>query len=63
MRVRATANGYGGTPPGRRKVGDEFDMPEGSRGSWFTPVASEPRTAPSGKTEGPKVAPKSVTLA
>lgn len=36
MRVVATAVGYDGR--GIRQPGDEFDMPDDARGSWFKPV-------------------------
>jgi hypothetical protein len=36
MRVIATKAGFDGRR--LRAAGDEFDMPEGSKGSWFVPV-------------------------
>lgn len=47
MQVRALAPGFFG---GRRRVGDVFDVPEGTKGKWFAPV---------GETRAPaKAAPK-----
>lgn len=40
MRVVATSQGYDGLAV--RSVDEEFDMPDGSTGSWFKPVAPEP---------------------
>lgn len=40
MRVIATAVGFDGKQ--LRQPGTEFDMPDGSRGSWFTPVKVKP---------------------
>lgn len=56
MRVTATALGYDGRA--LRQPGDEFDMPEGSKGSWFVakePPAATPPPAPTGR--GRKAAP------
>jgi hypothetical protein len=40
MRVVAVAMGfYAGQ---RRRVGSEFDVPEGFKGSWFVPAAEAP---------------------
>lgn len=38
MKVVANAIGFFGS---LRQVGDEFEVPEGSKGSWFTPVKAE----------------------
>ena len=44
MRVIATAVGFFDN---LRQVGDEFDVPEGAKGSWFKPVpADEPEAKP-----------------
>lgn len=44
MRVKATKLGFYG---GRRQPGDEFDVPEGLKGSWFEPVVvAEPAPQP-----------------
>jgi hypothetical protein len=37
MRVVATKQGYDNIK--LREVGEEFEMPEGAKGSWFVPVA------------------------
>lgn len=47
MRVIATARGYDGI--NLREVGEEFDMPDGSKGSWFTPVEPEEKPQPTAK--------------
>lgn len=39
MRVIATDVGYDNVVV--REVGEEFDMPEGSKAPWFKPVASQ----------------------
>lgn len=36
MKVIATKTGFDGKRV--RNVGDEFEMPEGSKGSWFVPA-------------------------
>jgi hypothetical protein len=46
MRVVANAKGYFGS---LREVGDEFEVPDGIKGSWFAPVAAEADTKPAGK--------------
>ena len=45
MKVIATKQGYFGK---LRDVGDEFEVPEGTKGSWFKPVevADEPEAKP-----------------
>ena len=44
MRVIATAVGFFDN---LRQKGDEFDVPEGAKGSWFKPVpADEPEAKP-----------------
>lgn len=55
MKVIATKRGYLGK---LREVGEEFDVPEGSTGSWFQPVVH-----PAGvgqKLPAPKAGTKSV---
>lgn len=51
MRVIATALGYYGQ---LLDVGQEFDVPEGTKGSWFKPAGKdergEPATAKAGKS-------------
>lgn len=48
MRVVSTAIGFDNIVV--RQPGEEFDMPEGSKGSWFKPVESRPKTIePEGK--------------
>ena len=44
MLVKATAKGYLGS---LREAGDEFEVPDGTKGSWFAPVAVEPEAKPS----------------
>lgn len=39
MKVIATARGFDNVAT--REVGEEFDMPKGSKGSWFAPVAKQ----------------------
>lgn len=50
MKVIATAKGYSGQV---REVGDEFEVPDNARGSWFKPVKDDQpeaaKTAPQGK--------------
>jgi hypothetical protein len=38
MKVRATKRGLFGHI---REIGDEFEVPEGTKGSWFEPVDDE----------------------
>ena len=46
MQVRALAFGFFG---GRRRPGDVFDVPEGTKGTWFAPVTASEAKAPAGK--------------
>lgn len=49
MKVKATKRGYDGTRV--IEEGEEFDMPEGAKGSWFKPVKGDepkPVKAPRG---------------
>lgn len=46
MRVIATALGFDGRD--LRAEGDEFEMPDGAKGTWFKPV-EEPKPAPAAK--------------
>lgn len=49
MKVIATKKGYDGIVV--REPGDEFDMKDGSKGSWFEPVKVEAKAEePRGKT-------------
>lgn len=48
MRVVATAPGYIGH---YREIGEEFDVPEGAKASWFTPVKRGKAKADAEKTE------------
>ncbi len=41
MKVVATKRGYDNVVV--REEGEEFEMPEGSKGSWFTPVKAAAR--------------------
>lgn len=41
MKVRATKRGYDNVV--LREEGDEFDMPDGAKGSWFVPVGKAPK--------------------
>ena len=43
-RVVATKRGHDGRIV--REIGEEFDMPEGVKGSWFVPVGKAPPPAP-----------------
>jgi hypothetical protein len=43
MLVKATAKGYLGS---LREAGDEFEVPDGTKSSWFAPVAVEPEVKP-----------------
>lgn len=49
MKVIATKKGFDGKA--LREPGDVFDMPDGTKGSWFEPVKP-------GKVEAAKEAPK-----
>jgi hypothetical protein len=40
MKVRATKQGYDGIAV--RQPDEEFEMPEGVKGSWFVPVKADP---------------------
>lgn len=48
MRVVAHSIGYFGAI---RNAGDEFEVPDGAKGSWFAPVAPEVK-AKSAKSKG-----------
>lgn len=47
MKVTATAKGYMGSI---REPGDVFEVADGLKGSWFTPVPEEPKAT--AKLEG-----------
>lgn len=49
MRVIATAIGYFGA---LRVEGDEFEVPDGTKGSWFKPVAADVAKPSKGKGKG-----------
>jgi hypothetical protein len=53
VRVRASAAGYGGVPTDRRNRGDEFDVPEGTKGSWFKPLAEAEPAPPTPEKQKP----------
>lgn len=58
MQVVATEKGYFGA---LREAGDSFDVPDGSRASWFKPVetsAEKPVETPAPKGRAAKPAPK-----
>ena len=49
MRVVASSIGYFGSV---RVAGDEFDVPQGTTGSWFAPVTTaEAESKPAGKAK------------
>ena len=50
MKVIATKQGYFGK---LRDVGDEFEVPEGSKASWFQPVAQKASGKGGKKPEAP----------
>ena len=49
MRVVATAPGYFGA---LRVKGDEFEVPDGIKGSWFKPTAADVAKTSKGKGKG-----------
>lgn len=51
MEVIATARGY---HKQIREVGERFEMPDGSTGSWFEPVAPEAEAKPRKKRNQPE---------
>jgi len=53
MRVVATAPGFDNVK--LREPGEEFDMPDGSKGSWFRPVVK--RKGPADPAASPPQAP------
>ncbi|MBN9642936.1 MAG: hypothetical protein J0I68_30705 [Achromobacter sp.] len=51
MRVIAIAQGYGGKDKhALREPGDQFEVPDGSKASWYEPVEEE--AAPAGGKKG-----------
>lgn len=46
MKVQALKPGYFGK---LRAAGDEFEVPDGAKGSWFAPVAAHGPSKPAGK--------------
>jgi hypothetical protein len=55
MRVVATSTGYFGS---LREVGDEFEVPHGTKGSWFTSVVATANEKPAGKGKGKPAEPE-----
>ncbi len=55
MLVKATSKGHFGS---LREVGDEFEVPHGTKGSWFTPVAAAANEKPAGKGKGKHAEPE-----
>lgn len=48
MRVIAIAQGYGGKDKHAiREPGEQFEVPDGAKASWYEPV-DEPKTTPAG---------------
>lgn len=54
MRVIATARGFDGHVV--REVDEEFDVPDGAKGSWFLPVGEPLPAKPAKAEKPPKVA-------
>ena len=50
MKFIATKRGYDGFKV--IEEGEEFEMPEGSKGSWFTPVDAAPKPAKAARGSG-----------
>ena len=48
MKVTAIKQGYFGK---LRAVGDEFEVPEGTKGSWFQPVKQKPAESDKAKAK------------
>lgn len=51
MKVVATAKGFVGK---LREIGEEFDVPEGLKASWFVPVLQPEAPKPAGKDKAGK---------
>lgn len=49
MLVKANSIGYFGA---LRSAGDEFEVPDGTKGSWFAPVEPEAKAKSAGKSKG-----------
>lgn len=47
MKVIATKHGFFGK---LRQPGEEFDVPDGAKGSWFEPVAKKASRKPAAET-------------
>jgi hypothetical protein len=56
MRVIATARGYDNITT--REIGDEFDMPDDAKGSWFAPKDAPVKSS---KEDKPKAGKQSKT--
>ena len=50
MKVVATAMGFDGQ---LRQIGDEFEVPDGTKGSWFQPVEQKANGKGGKKPEAP----------
>ena len=52
MKVKAISPGF---HKGRRRAGDEFEVPDGSKASWFVPVieSAAKQQGPAAKQQGP----------
>lgn len=48
MKVIATAPGFHDK---LRNVGEEFDVKDGTKGSWFVPVKADPKTKAAGDSK------------
>lgn len=53
MKVTATKPGYFGK---LRQIGDEFDVPDGTKASWFAPAAADQKPAEPAKKQKPAAA-------
>lgn len=61
MKVRATRTGFSGG--GLRLAGEEFDVPDGRKASWWVPVAAEePVASPEPASEPEPVEDKPKTV-
>lgn len=55
MKVIATATGFDGKKV--RVAGEEFEMPKGTKGSWFESVEDKPEGKPKGTKGEPNTDP------
>lgn len=60
MKVKAIAMGYHGS---LREAGDEFNVPEGSKATWFEPVAAQEEKKAPKEPKSPKEPAKEPPLA